>query len=191
MAEPLLRVQELKKYFPLRSGLFRRREESVKAVDGVTFDIVCKASPWFIEFCEINQAILAEVNINLNIVLVPASEQWAMVSEGKIDFARTSWRPTPDPHMNLEALFSERGTYTHMWGYSNPEVDRLLAEAGGIYDTVKAKLLYDQVHTLVAEDAVFVYLIWAKEFTAVRTNVQGFEGIPDLDLRVHNLWLKK
>ena len=37
--EVLLRVKDLKKHFPIMRGIFRRQVGSVKAVDGVTFDI--------------------------------------------------------------------------------------------------------------------------------------------------------
>ncbi len=37
--EVLLHVQDLKKYFPIRTGLLRRQTGAVKAVDGVSFDI--------------------------------------------------------------------------------------------------------------------------------------------------------
>jgi len=39
MTEPLLRVQNLVKHFPVKGGLFKREVERVHAVDGVTFDI--------------------------------------------------------------------------------------------------------------------------------------------------------
>jgi len=39
MAEPLLRVKGLKKYFPIRGGLFSREVARVHAVDDVSFDI--------------------------------------------------------------------------------------------------------------------------------------------------------
>ena len=39
MAEALLRVKNLKKYFPIRGGLFSREVARVHAVDGVSFDI--------------------------------------------------------------------------------------------------------------------------------------------------------
>lgn len=35
MSEPLLRIEGLRKYFPLRAGLFNRRRGQVRAVDGV------------------------------------------------------------------------------------------------------------------------------------------------------------
>jgi oligopeptide transport system ATP-binding protein len=39
MAEPLLRVKNLVKYFPIKGGLFSREVARVHAVDGVTFEI--------------------------------------------------------------------------------------------------------------------------------------------------------
>lgn len=40
MSEPLLRVENLKKHFPLKSGFFSRTQRSVKAVDGISFDVM-------------------------------------------------------------------------------------------------------------------------------------------------------
>ncbi|HET9332386.1 MAG TPA: ABC transporter ATP-binding protein, partial [Gemmatimonadota bacterium] len=38
--EPLLEVRDLKKHFPIRRGFWSRTVGSVKAVDGVSFDIL-------------------------------------------------------------------------------------------------------------------------------------------------------
>src|ERR687897_202940 len=40
MAEPLLRVRNLKKYFPIRGGLLSREVARVHAVDDVSFEIL-------------------------------------------------------------------------------------------------------------------------------------------------------
>ena len=40
MSEPLLKVRNLKKYFPIRKGLFSKVVGTVKAVDGVSFDLM-------------------------------------------------------------------------------------------------------------------------------------------------------
>ncbi len=37
--EPLVRVRDLKKYFPIKKGIFSRHVGDVKAVDGVNFDV--------------------------------------------------------------------------------------------------------------------------------------------------------
>lgn len=39
MAETLLKLDEMEKYFPIKSGLFKRTTGHVKAVDGVSFEI--------------------------------------------------------------------------------------------------------------------------------------------------------
>ncbi len=39
MAEPLLQIRNVKKYFPLRGGLFNQQVGSIKAVDGVSIDV--------------------------------------------------------------------------------------------------------------------------------------------------------
>ena len=39
MSETILKVEELKKYFPIKGGIFQRTIGNVKAVDGVSFDI--------------------------------------------------------------------------------------------------------------------------------------------------------
>src|SRR3989304_2289816 len=40
MPEPLLKVKNLKKYFPIRGGLFSREVARVHAVDDVSFDLM-------------------------------------------------------------------------------------------------------------------------------------------------------
>jgi len=40
MPEPLLRVKNLKKYFPIRGGLLSREIARVHAVDDVSFDVM-------------------------------------------------------------------------------------------------------------------------------------------------------
>ena len=39
-ATPLVQVRDLKMHFPIHTGLFRRHTGDVKAVDGVSFDIL-------------------------------------------------------------------------------------------------------------------------------------------------------
>ena len=40
--EPLIRVHNLKKHFPITAGVFRRQVGTVKAVDGISFDLLPK-----------------------------------------------------------------------------------------------------------------------------------------------------
>ena len=40
MSEALVEVRDLKMHFPIHAGLLRRRVGEVKAVDGVSFDVL-------------------------------------------------------------------------------------------------------------------------------------------------------
>ena len=40
MGEPIVKVRGLKKHFPIMKGLFRKQVGAVRAVDGVTFDVI-------------------------------------------------------------------------------------------------------------------------------------------------------
>ena len=39
-ASPILRVDDLKKFYPVRGGVFSTKKADVKAVNGVSFDLV-------------------------------------------------------------------------------------------------------------------------------------------------------
>lgn len=40
VTEPILSVQGLEKHFPVTKGLFKRQVGAVKAVDGISFDVL-------------------------------------------------------------------------------------------------------------------------------------------------------
>ena len=178
---------------PINFDPQKAKEKLVEAgyPNGVTVQHWCKSDAYFTQLCETLQAQLKQVNINVELVMVPTSEHWGMVAQRKINFAFTTWRPTADPHLNLQALFQTGGQYTALWAYSNAEVDKLLDQAGATYDLTKAKAIYDQVQTLVALDVPFVTVVWAKEFAALNKKVQNYVRVPDLDSRVRELWIEK
>jgi peptide/nickel transport system substrate-binding protein len=74
-------------------------------------------------------------------------------------------------------------------GYNNPEVDRLLDQAAGIYDTAEAAELYHEAERIIVEDASYVFIQAPAEFAVVRNEVGGFVYYPDLVLRLRNMWL--
>ena len=112
------------------------------------------------------------------------------VREGNCSMSDGFRTPLGDPHLLVSELYraNGRGNYT---GYSNLEIDRLLDQAGGIFDTAQARAIYDQVKTIIAEDATTIYKMWSTEFTLMGSNVQNFIRTPDLDLRLREVWMSK
>ena len=126
----------------------------------------------------------------MEIRTVPGGQGWRMTVEREIDFRATRWTPRVDIDIRIRNLFHSEGGM-NFWGYNSPEVDRLFEEGASIYDTAKAKVIYDQLQTTLAEDAPFIYLWWGAEYTGVSSRLRNFTQVPDLQLRVRDIWLDK
>ncbi len=87
----------------------------------------------------------------------------------------------PDPDDSFFRTFRTGGS-TNVFKYSNAEVDKLLDEARVESDQAKRKAAYDKVQSLLACDGPVAFMTYGQLFTAMRTNVQGFEVIANRSL---------
>jgi oligopeptide transport system substrate-binding protein len=89
----------------------------------------------------------------------------------------------PSPHNFLATLFGT-GDENNVSGYSNPELDALLDEAGAEEDLDRRMALYRQAEQLVIDDAPCVPLVFGANQALVKPYVSGYRlsplGIPDL-----------
>ncbi len=88
---------------------------------------------------------------------------------------------TPD----LTAYWSTGGS-TNEWGYSNPELDKLFAEARTVFEQDKRKAVYDKVQELLHEDQPVAFLYTPKELRAINAKVKNF---PSLGYRDALQWM--
>lgn len=139
---------------------------------------------------ELIQQQLAKAGIQMDLELVNPAERYARVIEGKINWTHTFWSPRPDPHIRFYNLFHSKG-FDNTTKYSNPEVDKLLAEAAATYDVKARKALYNRLERIIVDDAPYVFLHWPQITAGMNRRVQNFVWIPDLILRVRELWLMK
>ncbi|MBI4593028.1 MAG: ATP-binding cassette domain-containing protein, partial [Candidatus Rokubacteria bacterium] len=118
MPEPLLRVRNLKKYFPIRGGLFSREVARVHAVDDVSFEILAGETLGLVGESGCGKSTLARLLVGL--IAPTAGEVWV---EGRrrdvlrAQAARLACRqvqmifqdPTNslNPRMNVEEIVSE------------------------------------------------------------------------------------
>ncbi len=158
--------------------------------DGITMPFWCESVTSEIELCEIYQAMMREVGINAEIVLVPPGEDWTMWIKRQSHFQPTTWRPRADPHGRMFRIFYSTGS-ANAGGYNNPEVDRLMDEAVKIYDIAKAKPLYFQALRIIADDAPYVLTVYLKWYAGINARVQNFDLYPDLIQRLRFIWLKQ
>jgi peptide/nickel transport system substrate-binding protein/oligopeptide transport system substrate-binding protein len=96
----------------------------------------------------------------------------------------------PDPENFLAVLFSARSGENHT-GYSNPEVERLLAEAAVERDSARRRALYLDAQARILDDAAIVPVYHAIDYTLVKPHVKGLTitamGIMDLA----SVWIER
>ncbi len=147
-----------------------------------------------VELAEIYQAMLKEVDINLDLQTVPAADYWQSIVQRKSHMA-ARWRGArPDPGRFIQQVFHSKGQGNVM-GYVSADfgfdVDPLIDKAGAIYDIVEAKKIYDEIQRIVTEDVAHVITVYTQEFVIFNKDVEGYTFIPDLYHRLEKVWFKR
>lgn len=81
---------------------------------------------------------------------------------------------SPDPDDYFFRTFRTGGS-TNVFKYTNPKVDELLDKARAATDAGQRKAMYTEVQKTIACDGPIAHLTYGQLFSAMRTNVQGFE----------------
>jgi len=91
----------------------------------------------------------------------------------------------PDPENFFDLLFNSQGGF-NVSGYSNPDIDELLAQARSELDPAVRLQLYNQVEDMLLEDFAVLPLDNDRMYTLVSSRVQGYSlppmGVPILHL---------
>jgi peptide/nickel transport system substrate-binding protein len=80
-----------------------------------------------------------------------------LTDAGKFQVFQIGWSGRVDPDGNLTPFVSTKGSQ-NIAGYSNPDIDKWLADARAAQDTGKRKELYGKVISKLQEDSPLIYL---------------------------------
>ena len=86
-----------------------------------------------------------------------------------------------DPDDYFYRTFRTGGS-TNVFKYSNPAIDKLLDEARATLDEATRKKAYTEVQSVLACTGPIAHLAYGQLFTAVRSNVQGFDMLANRSL---------
>ncbi len=89
---------------------------------------------------------------------------------------------SPDPDDYFGRAFQSNGA-TNVFKYASPELDKLLIAARAEQNPAARKNLYDQAQRILACTGPAIDLAYGTLYTAVRSNVVGFEPIATRSLR--------
>jgi peptide/nickel transport system substrate-binding protein len=149
------------------------------------------STPQVTVFQQINQLLqeqLEAVGIKVTLQPVASSEWYARVVAGTTNMTPTRWTQRADPDGLLFILFHSKG-FANTMKYRKAKVDDLLDKARATYDVAERKRLYGEAQQQIVSDLPVVPLIFGAEYAALRSNVGGFEWIPDQIPRFRGLWV--
>jgi peptide/nickel transport system substrate-binding protein len=148
------------------------------------------STPQVAIFQQINQLVqeqLAAANIRVKLDPVAQGEWYSRLVKRVTNFSPTRWTQRADPDGLLYILFHSKG-FANTTGYKNDKVDSLLEQARSTFDTDTRKKLYADAQQIIVQDLPMLPLFNSVEYGALRSNVQGFEWIPDQMARFRYLW---
>ncbi len=142
---------------------------------------------------QVEQVLLDEwkqIGVKLEIRNIPSSilfGSWADRSprkRGNFDINMYASSPDADPHESVNQRFHSQniprpennGAGFNYNRFSNPEVDRLIGQAGSSVDQEARKKAYAQVYKLVNDSSPNIWLYNRSDIDAFRANVGGYKG---------------
>jgi peptide/nickel transport system substrate-binding protein len=135
------------------------------------------------------QANLAGLGLDVKMESMANATMRDRLDKGDFDIAIGNWSPDyGDPYQFMNYWFetSRYGLAGNRSFYTNPEVDKMLLEAGSISDLKRRSDIYKKAQKIVVDEASYVFLYQRKYHVAMRSGVKGFVYNPMLD-QIFNL----
>ena len=141
---------------------------------------------------------LEDVGINVELSVSPDFPTWAGRIAGR-DYQMTinnvwNWGdPVIGVHRSYLSDNIDQGIWTNNTGYSNAEVDRILAEAGQELDAARRAALYAEFQQIVSDEVPIYYLTTPQFWQAYNPHVQDppTRTIWGMMSPMHEVWLDR
>lgn len=122
---------------------------------------------------------LAELNIDLTLQKLPPAALADLVQSGNAEFAMWVDAPFhPEPSFAL-SLWFQSDSCCNWQNYSNPEVDRQLAECGAVVDIQERLDCHEPIQELISEDAPQVWVVQPDFSIGLSDRVAGWGTDPN------------
>ncbi|SDY55648.1 peptide/nickel transport system permease protein/peptide/nickel transport system substrate-binding protein [Saccharopolyspora shandongensis] len=143
--------------------------------DGLRFPLLTYPDPVNVRLAEVLKYQLGKVGVQIDLIpteLTQASSEF--FNERKYPALLSAWTGRPDPGLTYKLMFTERGYY-NAGHVATPGIDEALNAANGTADLAQRSEKLGAVARIVADQSLFVPLIFPDAVAAYREHVQGFE----------------
>lgn len=140
---------------------------------------------------EISQVLLQQVGIGAEIAMGEFGANNDALQAGEIDMHLQAWGTAPqgDPDYFPSSLVATDAS-SNVSGYTNPELDALLAEGRNLFTTEERQPIYAKVQTIVNQDLPLIPLFHKTQVSVGNGNIVGYRihpaetylASPELDL---------
>lgn len=139
---------------------------------------------------QVIQSMAGEAGFDITLRALDGTTMVDATKRGAYQAAMVIWSGRPDPDGNISIWASCKGFLN--WGqYCNPELDRLLEQAGAVTDPAVRAPLYHQVEAIMARDHPQTVLFHFTWLWGLNQRVLGARPMPDGILRPAGLKLKE
>jgi ABC-type transport system substrate-binding protein len=140
---------------------------------------VASADP-FPAIAQVVQQQLAAVGVRVTLNQVSSNAEYSLeagqqAGGKKVQLTADSWYMVqPTPADEVDAMYVTKASSNYC-GYSNPQVDKLAAQAKRTFDTGARNKLYAQIQQIVGEDAPFIFLASTDWLAGVSKRIQNYK----------------
>ena len=158
-----------------------------RGADGKRFAITLLTAPWFVENAKIGpyiKQVLEDIGIGVTLdVADRAGAIRKIYKTYEFDLALTAALASADPLMTTTHLFTTAGivpgaAFVNASGYSNPELDAIVDEAGVEADPDKRRALLHEFQRIAAEDVPNIFLVEIQMANVVNAKVRNVSSNP-------------
>ena len=124
---------------------------------------------------ELIQAYLSAIGIDARVSIGEWSANNDAIASGAADLHLQAWgvAPSGDPAYFPGAILASDAD-SNIGGYSNPELDALLAQGIQTFDPEQRQAIYEQVQAIIAEDAPLIPVFHASQVSVAKAGLEGF-----------------
>ena len=124
--------------------------------------------------------------LGVDVEVQPTDDLGGTLTQGDYDIMTFAFVTSPFPFANAQQAYST-GAGNNFGGYSNPEVDRLLAAAASSTDVEQARRQLTEADRLLSEDAYVLPIYQKPTFVAIYDNLGNVRDNSSLDGPLYNV----
>ncbi|MEM9970159.1 MAG: ABC transporter substrate-binding protein, partial [Pseudomonadota bacterium] len=128
---------------------------------------------------ELTQAFIQAIGVTANVRVGEYGASNDAMAAGEADMFLQAWVTTPqgDPGAVLETLLNSTGG-SNTGGYSNAELDQLLADGRTTFDPEARAEIYDRVQEIIAAEAAMIPVFHVSQVNVAKAGLTGYAVHP-------------